>query len=194
MKAPSIRPLPSIRAFGATRDERSGLLRTGQRGVNLIELLISIVIISIACTGVLLVFAQTVRYSADPMIQAQGLAIAEAYLDEILARPVCDPTAVACAGEPASEEGNPSLATSRPLLDDVQDYDGLSNNPPQNQNGNVADIAPVDGQPDLAGYQVDVDVTPNVNVNGVPMAQVDVRVRYGAIVDFTLTGFRAVVP
>jgi len=164
-----------------------------QRGVNLIELLISIVIISIACAGVLLVFAQTVRFSADPMIQAQGLAIAEAYLDEILARPVCDPTS-GCAGEPASEEGNPSLATSRPLLDDVHDYDGLSNSPPQNQNGNVADIAPVDTQPDLGGYRVDVDVTPNVDVNGVQMAQVDVRVRYGAIVDFTLTGFRAVVP
>jgi len=162
-----------------------------QRGVNLIELLISIVIISIACAGVLLVFAQTVRYSADPMIQAQGLAIAEAYLDEILARPLDDPS----GGETgASEEGNPSLAASRRLLDDVKDYDGLSNNPPQNQNGDVADFAPVDGQPDLAGYQVDVDVTPNVAVNGVQMAQVDVRVRYGAIVDFTLTGFRAVVP
>jgi MSHA pilin protein MshD len=162
-----------------------------QRGVNLIELLVSIVIISVACTGVLLVFAQTVSHSADPMVQTQGLAIAEAYLDEILARPMCDPSAVACAGEPASEEGNPSLAASRPLLDDVQDYDGLSNSPPQDQGGQVADFAPVDGQPDLDGYQVDVDVTPNVNVNGVSMARVEVRVRYGTVVDFTLTGFRA---
>jgi MSHA pilin protein MshD len=159
-----------------------------QRGVNLIELLISIVIISIACMGVLLVFAQTVRYSADPMIQTQALAVAEAYLDEILARPLSDPSGGETGG---SEEGSPSLAASRPLLDDVQDYDGLVNLPPQDQSGAVADFAPVDTQPDLAGYQVDVDVTPNVDVNGVTMARVDVRVRYGAIVDFTLTGFRA---
>lgn len=166
-----------------------------QRGINLIELLISIVIISIACTGVLLVFAQTVRFSADPMIQTQALTIAEAYLDEILARPLCDPAAPLCAAESGgSEEGSPSLAANRPLLDDVQDYNGLSNTPPQAQDGTVADFAPVDGQPDLAGYQVDVTVTPGVAVNGVAMARVDVRVRYVPVVDFTLTGFRAPEP
>lgn len=166
--------------------------RPRQRGVNLIELLFAIVIIAIACTGVLLVFAQTVRFSADPMIQTQALAIAEAYLDEILARPLNDPS----GGETgASEEGNPSLAANRPLLDDVQDYDTLSNTPPQDQNGAVADFAPVDGTPDLAGYQVDVDVTTGVQVGPagglVTMARVDVRVRFGTIVDFTITGFRA---
>lgn len=162
--------------------------RRRQAGVNLVELLISIVIISIACTGVLLVFAQTVRFSADPMIQTQALALAEAYLDEILARPLNDPSGGETGG---SEEGSPSVAANRPLLDDVQDYDGLSNLPPQDQDGAVADFAPVDGTPDLAGYQVDVDVTPGVAVNGVAMARVDVRVRFGTIVDFTLTGFRA---
>lgn len=141
-----------------------------QRGINLIELLISIVIISIACTGVLLVFAQTVRYSADPMIQTQALAVAEAYLDEILARPVADPDGT-------------NFSETRATFDNVTDYDGLSNNPPQNQGGTAL--------PDLAGYQVDVKVTTNVDVNGVSMAQVEVRVHYGAIVDFTLTGFRA---
>ena len=160
-----------------------------ERGINLIELLISIVIISIACTGVLLVFAQTVRFSADPMIQTQALAVAEAYLDEILARPMNDPSGGESGG---SEEGSPSLAANRPLLDDVQDYAGLSNSPPQDQSGAVADFAPVDGVPDLAGYQVDVAVTTaGVAVNGVPMARVDVRVRYAPLVDFTLTGYRA---
>jgi MSHA pilin protein MshD len=163
--------------------------RARQYGVNLVELLISIVIISIACTGVLLVYAQTVRFSADPMIQTQALAIAEAYLDEILSRPADDPTTGTETG--GSEEGDPSLAASRPLLDDVKDYNGLSNNPPQDQSGTVADFAPVDGQPDLAGYQVDVTVTPNVALSGAPMTQVDVRVRFAAVVDFTLTGYRA---
>ena len=162
--------------------------RRRQAGVNLIELLISIVIIAIACTGVLLVFAQTVRFSADPMIQTQALAVAEAYLDEILARPVNDPSGGESGG---SEEGNPSLAANRPLLDDMQDYDGLSHTPPQSQDGSVADFAPVDSAPDLEGFQVDVDVTTGVAVNGVAMARVDVRVRYAPVVDFTLTGFRA---
>lgn len=148
------------------------------RGVNLVELIISIVIISIACTGVLLIFAQTVRYSADPMVQTQALAIAEAYLDEILARPLVDPD-----GTNAGE--------TRATYDNVGDYDNLSNTPPQDQAGVVADFAPADGQPDLAGYQVDVDVTAGVTVNGVAMSQVDVRVRFGSVVDVTLTGYRA---
>jgi MSHA pilin protein MshD len=148
------------------------------RGVNLVELIISIVIISIACTGVLLVFAQTVRYSADPMVQTQALAVAEAYLDEILSRPLVDPD-----GTNAGE--------TRATYDNVGDYDNLSDSPPQDQAGAVADFAPADGQPDLAGYQVDVDVTAGVAVNGVAMSQVDVRVRFGTLVDFTLTGYRA---
>ena len=149
-----------------------------QRGVNLVELIISIVIISIACTGVLLIFAQTVRYSADPMIQTQALAIAEAYLDEILARPVTDPD-----GTNAGE--------TRASYDNVADYAAIVNeSPPRDQNGAVADFAPADSQPDLAGYRVDV-VVANVTVNTVAMSRVDVRVRFGAIIDVTLTGYRA---
>ena len=140
------------------------------RGVNLVELLISIVIISIACTGVLLIYAQTVRYSADPMVQTQALAIAEAYLDEILARPLVDPDGT-------------NVGETRATYDNVGDYDNLSNTPPQDQGGTV--------QTDPDGYQVDVDVTAGVNVNGVAMSQVDVRVRFGTVVDVTLTGYRA---
>jgi MSHA pilin protein MshD len=152
----------------------------GQRGVNLIELIIAIVIISIASVGVLLVYAQVVQYSADPMVQQQAVALAEAYLDEILARPVDDPS----GGESGtSEEGNPSLAASRPLLDDVKDYGGLTNGPPQDQNGIVLG--------DLANYTVSVAIFPDQDVNGVPMARVDVTVVYPPVVNFTLTGYRA---
>lgn len=154
-----------------------------QRGVNLIELLVAIVIISIASTGVLLVYAQAVRFSADPMVQQQALAVAEAYLDEILARAVTEPG--------GAESGGAEAGETRATYDDVQDYAGLGDNPPRDQDGNVADFAPADGQPDLAGYAVDVTITPNVDVSGVTMTQVDVRVRYAPVVDFTLTGYRA---
>lgn len=153
--------------------------------MNLVELVIAIVIISIASVGVMLVYAQVVRYSADPMIQQQAVAIAEGYLDEILARRFSDPPAG------VGETGGAETGETRATYDDVQDYNGLSDSPPQDQSGAVADLD-ADGQPDLSGYQVDVTVTTaGVTIGGVAMAQVDVRVRYGTRVDLTLTGYRA---
>lgn len=157
--------------------------RGPQRGVNLIELIIAIVVISIATTGVLLVYATAVRYSADPMIQQQALAVAEAYLDEILARPVIDPDGA------AAETGGAEAGETRATFDDMQDYDNLSDSPPQNQLGS-ADWN-LDGQPDLPGYTVSVDVLPGQIVNGVTMARVDVTVIFPPVVNFTLTGYRS---
>lgn len=147
-----------------------------QRGVNLVELVIAIVVISIACTGVLLVYATAVRYSADPMIQQQALAVAEGYLDEILARPVADPD-----GSNAGE--------TRATFDDVGDYAGLSDSPPQDQAGSTDWNG--DGQPDLPGYAVSVAVFPGQALSGVLMSRVDVTVSYPPVVSFTLTGYRA---
>lgn len=160
--------------------------RLRQRGVNLIELVIAIVVISIAATGVLLVYASAVSHSADPMIRQQALAVGEAYLDEILSRQVCDPDD---GGTPCSTEtGGAEAGETRDLYDDLQDYAGLSNSPPLNQAGSADWDG--NGQPDLPGYAVAVTVTPNQVVNGVPMARVDVRVTYPPVVDFTLTGYR----
>jgi MSHA pilin protein MshD len=150
--------------------------RARQQGVNLLELIIAIVVISIATTGVLLVYAQVVRHSADPMIQQQALAVAEAYLDEILARPVADPD-----GTNAGE--------TRATFDNIADYHGIADSPPLNQNGSADWNG--DGQPDLPGYAVSVAVAANENVNGVMMARVDVTVTYGTLVNFTLSGYRA---
>lgn len=160
--------------------------RRRQRGVNLIELVIAIVVISIASTGVLLVYASAVSHSADPMIRQQALAVGEAYLDEILSRQVCDPDD---GGTPcATETGGAEAGETRDLYDDLQDYAGLNDSPPLNQNGSADWDG--NGQPDLPGYAVAVTVTPNQLVNGVPMARVDVRVTYPPVVDFTLTGYR----
>lgn len=155
--------------------------RRRQAGVNLLELIIAIVVISIATTGVLLVYAQVVRHSADPMIQQQALAVAEAYLDEILARPVDNPDGPESGGSEAGE--------TRATYDDIKDYAGLAESPPLNQLGS----ADWDGdtQPDLPGYAVSVAVVANENVNGVPMSRVDVTVSYGTVVNFTLSGYRA---
>jgi MSHA pilin protein MshD len=143
-----------------------------QRGVNLIELIIAIVVISIAVSGVLLVFTQAVRFSADPMVQTQAIAIAEAYLDEILARPVTDPDA-------GSE--------TRANFDNVGDYAAIVDQPPTDQNG-----IPLPG---LGDYRVTVAVTPNVSLGpagaAVPASRIDVTVTHSTVVNFTLTGYRA---
>jgi MSHA pilin protein MshD len=54
------------------------------KGFTLIEIVVLIVVVSAALVGVLLVFQNTVRGSADPQVRKQALAIAEALLDEIL--------------------------------------------------------------------------------------------------------------
>lgn len=150
--------------------------RSRQSGVNLVELIIAIVIISIAITGVLMVFAVTVGRSADPMQQQQAVAIAEGYLEEILARPVADPD-----GTNAGE--------TRATYDNVGDYDGLGESPPRDQNGNAL--------PGLTGYTVNVTVTASAfGPAGDPVpatdgVRVDVRVTYPPDVDTTLSGYRA---
>ncbi len=112
----------------------SGFLRAAparrQSGVTFIELVISIVVIGIAVAGVLLVMTRTTRSSADPMVTHQAVAIAEAYLDEILAKEFADPVDPETGG---TEAGEPD----RSWYDDVQDYDGLSDSGARDQNDNA---------------------------------------------------------
>jgi len=110
---------------------------SSQRGTTFVELVISIVVISIAVTGVLLVITRNTASSADPLVQHQAIAIAEAYLEEILEKPFIDPN----GGEPEA---------SRALYDDIDDYDVINNETPTDQAGNVMN--------DLDSYSVSVDV------------------------------------
>jgi MSHA pilin protein MshD len=57
--------------------------RHKQRGISLIELIMFIVIVSVALAGILLVMNVTTRGSADPLIHKQALAAAESLLEEI---------------------------------------------------------------------------------------------------------------
>ncbi|MDD4911379.1 MAG: type II secretion system protein [Sideroxydans sp.] len=54
-----------------------------QRGISLIELIIFIVIISVALTGILLVMNQVTAHSADPLVHKQAIAVAESLLEEV---------------------------------------------------------------------------------------------------------------
>ncbi len=56
---------------------------SSERGISLIELVMFIVIISIAMAGILLVMNNVIRHSADALVRKQALAIAESVLEEI---------------------------------------------------------------------------------------------------------------
>ena len=97
-----------------------------QRGVTLVELIIFIVIIGIALTGVLGVFTYATSHSADPLRHKQALMLAESLLEEVeLAQfTVCEPgsanaeNATSCG---VTEAMGPEPGDVRPY-DNVNDY------------------------------------------------------------------------
>lgn len=140
--------------------------------MTLVELVISIVVVSIAVSAVVGVLASNVEHSADAMIVSQAVSIAEAYIEEIALKPFDDPDGM--DGE-----------ASRADFDDVDDYDGLVDAGAADQFGN-----PI---PALSGYAVAVDVTASGVLPGVPAAdtlRVDVRVTQLPYVDLTVSGYR----
>jgi len=121
-----------------------------EHGVSLVELIVFIVIVSIAVAGVVGALSMATRASADPMIQKQALAIAEALLEEVQLQPFtyCDPddpqaaTALSAAvgatgctsaaavenlGPEATPPYGPETRTSATNpYDNVNDYNGFS--------------------------------------------------------------------
>lgn len=77
-------------------------------GVTLVELVIAIVIVSVALAGLVAVFTRVTRASADPVVTQQMLAIGESLIEEIMLKPfTIDPTP----------------ATSRADFNDIRDFD-----------------------------------------------------------------------
>ena len=114
-----------------------------QRGMTLVELVITIVIIGIAAAALFTAMASITARSADPLLRQQSLSLAEAYLEEILLQAFLDPaTGTAC----------PSPPPQRGDFDNVCDYDGLTNTGARNARGEA-----IDG---LGSYAVAVSVAP----------------------------------
>lgn len=140
-----------------------------QTGATLIELIITIVIISISLTGILSIVNLTTSHSADPMVQQQSIAVAESYLEEILLLPVIDPD-----GSNAGE--------TRATYDNVDDYNGLTDTGAQNQSG-----AAISG---LGVYNVSVTIN-DETVSGINMKAITVQVDRAGIGSIRLIGYRA---
>jgi len=122
----------------SSTEERSIGGRSRCQGFSLVEVIVFIVIIGIAVGGIMLMFANTTRASADPLIRKQALAIAESLLEEVRLMPFtfCDPDdpAVSTAGAPAAcgtpevvgpEAGETRYAALTPF-DNVNDYNGFA--------------------------------------------------------------------
>lgn len=146
--------------------------RARHRGVTLIELVVAITVVAIAVTTVMAVFGAVSTRSADVMAQQQSIAIAQAYLDEILERWVVDPN-----GTPPN--------TGRGSWDLVDQYNGLTDVGAHDQFGNA--IA------GLGAYTVTVSTSQSTALTGVPAAaarRIDITVSYPPGGRVTLSGYR----
>jgi MSHA pilin protein MshD len=111
---------------------------TSESGATLVELIITIVIISIALAGTIIAFSNVVGRSSDTLFQSRAIALAQAYLDEILAQPFDRNTpeggipaytgACSVTGGSASDRGD---------FSSVDQYNGLSFSPPQLASGAI---------------------------------------------------------
>lgn len=150
-----------------------------QRGLTLVELVIALVVFSIAVTGLLAAVAWLSSLSSDPQQAMQAQAIAEAYLEEIIGKDFTDPTLDPLTGATCP----PPNAGGRPVYDNICDYRSLPDTLVRDQNGNL-----IGG---LSDYRVAVTITDNAAFQGVPVGQVlrvDVAVTDALGRSHTLTG------
>jgi len=148
------------------------------RGFSLIELIVMIVVIAVGLTGMLVVYNESVRGSADPLVQKQALAVAEAMVDEIQLN---------------SFSPLPGGGATRDQFDDVDDYNGYTST-------GVVDIFGV-AVPGLGAYNVAVSVVADANlgpgasqVPGTNAKLITVTVTGPTGVALTVTGYKVSYP
>ena len=172
--------------------------RPRHTGVTLVELVMYIMVVSIGVAGILSVMTYTTQHSADPMVRAQALLIAESYMREILLKRFLDPSGGTSTVCPVPE------GAGRTNYDNVCDYHNLANNGCASAGQGICDQLgnSVTG---LEAYSVTVTVSPNRSdptasvslgdlTNSYPtnvrLLRVDVSVRYSSDFDVVLTGYR----
>jgi MSHA pilin protein MshD len=146
-------------------------------GFTLIELVISMTIISIAILGTLLAINTATLFSGDPLITTQATAIAESYLEEIVGKSFPTPAvATVC----------PTTGLTRANFTEVCNYNGL-NQVPTDQNGNTL--------AGLSGYTVQVAVdrqtaTLGALASGTQVVRIDVTVSHALMTGMKFSVYR----
>ncbi|HEY3300014.1 MAG TPA: prepilin-type N-terminal cleavage/methylation domain-containing protein [Methylophilaceae bacterium] len=185
-----------------------------QVGVTLVELIVFIVIISVALVGVLKTLEVANRGSVDPMLSKQALAIAESLLTEIEQQPFtfCDPddlnattatSAASCAN--SQDKGGAALTTPTPAtesrysatnpFDNVADYGGFYM--PDASCAGICNPGSTTPIPNLTGYSASVTITRVGNAapfTAIPTAdaalKITVQVTGPANTTVSLSGYR----
>jgi MSHA pilin protein MshD len=142
-----------------------------QRGVTLVELTVAITIVAIAGAAVLGALSFITSRGADTMVSQQAVAIADAYLEEILLQPVAAPSGV-------------PTPTLRANFNDVDEY-------------NFVDYGAYDqtgtALAGLSAYTVRVAVVQTSALSGITAAnarRIDVTVTGPGGVSVLLSGYR----
>ncbi len=144
------------------------------RGFTLLEIVVTIVLLSVAILVIIGLVAQIGGRSAAPVLQTQALYIAEGYLDEAMLKAYADPDGV--------NEGCPA---NRALWDDVGDFACLNIEAlPTDPAGNSL--------PGLSRYRVRATVGAPAIVGGATTRRIEIQVTHvdGGI-DVRLAGLRA---
>ncbi len=183
----------------ATSPVPEGREQRRQRGVTMVELIVAIVVISVAVAGVTGAFNRAVSGSASPFFAKQALAIAEALMEEVqlAAYTYCTPNDPKYVANPDFQAAStadctagyvealgPEAGDVRPF-DNVNDYNGLALNP-------VTDVSGA-ALPGLAGYSATIAVAPAA-LNTVPASdalRITVTVTAPNGDAFSLEGYRS---
>lgn len=144
------------------------------RGFTLIEFLITLVILGAAGAGIMAAVTAGAARSADPMIQTQGVIIAQGYLEEAMLKAYDNPPGghVCAFGE-----------SPRNLFDDVLDYNCVNDVAGAlDQNGNSL--------VGLNAYNVAMRVS-DTNINGAPARRIVVNVTHdGSSINIEVAAYR----
>ena len=88
-----------------------------RRGFSLIETIIFILVVGIALSGIVTLFVQNTRSSADPFVRERAVAVAHAYMDEIMGMRFDEHTPV---GGGCVESGSNSCTSYCAALSDLE--------------------------------------------------------------------------
>ncbi len=176
-------------------------------GISLVEVLLFIVIVGVAVSGVLAAYRISVQKSADPLARKQVVAIAESLLEEVELMPYtyCDPddaTATTATGafigaggctttveQLGPESGETRYTTGALQFDNVNDYHGFNS-----ATESPAGLKDISGNliPSLAGYNASISIANAAlgSVSALDSQRINVTVTGPGNVTFTLQGYR----
>ena len=163
-------------------------MKAHHSGATLVELVITIVIISVAIAGVVGAFSLLSGRSADPLNQTRAVELAQLYMDEIITKKYDENTPQ--GGQPkytgACNIGTDGSET-RATYDDVDDYNAINAEAPRSSLGALS------GYP---GFEVTVSVQcagddPGIGLPASEAKRIDISITVPGGTDFVFSAYKA---